>query len=77
MQIRHHIKRRAYASVWRDGDRIDDYATFAFFDAADLFDLALYVHIFMYDANTAQARHHDRRAVLGDGVHRSRYDRDI
>jgi len=31
----------------------------------------------MYDADTAQARHHDRRAVLGDGVHRSRYDRDI
>ena len=70
MKVGHEIKRLAYGSVGANGDRIEDHAALAFFDAAYFVHLRCDVHIFVYDAKASQTRHHDSRSMLGYRIHR-------
>ena len=77
MIFAHQIESVFDRGVRLDRDRIDDDAAFALFYAANHLGLGVLVHIFMDNADAAEARHHYRGAVLGDRIHRSTHERGI
>ncbi len=60
-----------------DGDRVTDHTGFEFLDLADFGGLLLDGHVLVDDAHATFLRHGNRQTGFGDGIHRSRQQRDV